>query len=552
MRVHIVDRDYAKDHNEHGILSRLARLLADSDPAWTISDRPSDQADLNWFSSYIEFAERHSDFFATHTAAFFTHYEQGTPYKEFWWDLAAERIGLRLTCAPMYAEMLKATGPTRLVRAPVDRAKFTPGPKRDHDSPVVGLSGFVDRRSGRKGEDLVARLAASLADEVTFVGSGKGWPVHTRRRHINDLPDFYRGLDVLLCASRIEGVPMPPLEALSCGVPVVIPIGVGMLDLIPDSPGVYRFPAGDYGAMEQAVRDAIVGEYDPEKLRDLTEPYSVRNWVEDHRAVFEDIHGNVPKAALESDRHGKRGVYYVAFGEPARKCAQASMLSFREHVQRVEVALAATEPIGVEDVWVEVLDADIGGRSAKTRIYDLAPNDWQYVMYLDADTEIVADPSFLFKPLLDGWDMVICKNPGKYHLARNMKRSDNADEVEYTFNIIGTDELIQLNGGVFTFQRNERTAAFFRCWHQEWARWGKRDQGALLRALWQHPLRLMVLTNHWNSIVRYIDGDARQYTSAILHFPMTARRWRGIVAGRSDSAEAWAKVREWEEKNLDV
>lgn len=546
MRVHVVCREF----NHDAILPRLARMLTDRHE-WTLGEGPDAGADVNHFSSYIEFAERHSDFFTTPTSAFFTHYEENTPYKAFWWDLANERIGLRLTCAPMYLARLQACGPAAPVRPPLDRGLFRPAARRPkaHDPPVVGVSGFVDRRSGRKGEHLLARLAGSaLGGQISLIGSGRGWPVPTHRRSVIELPAFYQSLDVYLCTATVEGIPMPPLEALACGIPIVIPIGVGMLDELPDLPGLYRYPAGDYAAMEAAVRRACFepDDWDPERLRAATEPYTVENWIGDHRKAFEELL-HLPRMRLESDLHGKRGVYYVAYGGPARKCAESAMALFREHVQGVEIAVAAKEPIGPEDVWIDAPDADIGGRSAKTRIYDLAPENWQYIMYLDADTEVVADISWLFQPLLDGWDMVICKNPGKYHLARYMRRSDNGDECEHTFKFLGTDEVLQLNGGVFTFQRNERTAAFFRCWHEEWNRWGKRDQGALLRALWRHPVRLFVLTNHWNTITRYVDGDPRRYTAGILHYPMTARRWRGIVRGRSDSAEAWGQVRQWEE-----
>jgi len=138
------------------------------------------------------------------------------------------------------------------------------------------------------------------------------------------------------------------------------------------------------------------------------------------------------------------------------------------------------KPLGPEDIFIPPPDEDIGGRAAKVKIYDLAPSDWQYVAYLDADTEIIAGNDTLWKIVEAGWDMAICKNPGRFHVAREMRRSDNGDECEATFGLIGTDELIQLNGGVFAFQRNDRTRAFFDAWHTEWRRWGKRD-GPFLR-----------------------------------------------------------------------
>jgi hypothetical protein len=140
---------------------------------------------------------------------------------------------------------------------------------------------------------------------------------------------------------------------------------------------------------------------------------------------------------------------------------------------------------------------------------------------------------------MDGWDMTIAKNPAKYHLAWQMKRSDNHDECDYTFGRLSTGELVQLNGGVFAFQRNDRTAQFFHAWHTEWQKWGKRDQGALLRAMFDYPVKLYVLENYpWNTITRYDDRE----DACIKHYPMTARRWRGKVRSDSRSKEAWAVV----------
>jgi hypothetical protein len=124
-----------------------------------------------------------------------------------------------------------------------------------------------------------------------------------------------------------------------------------------------------------------------------------------------------------------------------------------------------------------------------------------------------------------------------------MNRPDNLDECQATFLRTGTDELIQLNGGVFAFRRNERTREFFDAWHAEWQRWGKRDQAALLRALFDHPLKLYVLGNEWNTITRY---DDPKISAGILHYPLTARRWRGLIHPRLDDPEAWAQVKEFE------
>ena len=72
-------------------------------------------------------------------------------------------------------------------------------------------------------------------------------------------------------------------------------------------------------------------------------------------------------------------------------------------------------------------------------------------------------------------------------------------------------------------------------------------------ALFANPVKLYVLNNWpWNLIVRYaaMEGhpDAEK-DAVLLHYPMTARRWRGKVVARSDSRAAWATVDQWEREH---
>lgn len=529
------------------VLDRQAQALADA-LNYPYNRYPIKEVACNHFICYVEFGEKFSDWHLTPVSAWFTHREVGLPYKEFWWKLAASHVDLRITAAKLYADGLAEYGLTCIARAAVDPQFQIAKLEKRRERPRVGVSGFV-HPGGRKGEKLVARLAGSeLGERIELVASGKGWPVQCEEYAWADLPAFYNSLAVFLCTSTIEGVPMPPLEALACGVPVVVPRGVGILDELPDTPGIVRYDAGDYAGMEAAIEAALALTPDPLALRAVVAPYNAAGRAEDHLHAWAELRLQ-QVAGIESDRHGKRGALWVAYGGPSRDCARASIATFREHMPGIEVAVISTEPLGVEDIFIQQADADIGGRSVKTRIYELAPADWEYILYLDADTEIIADIGFLYQCLLDGWDVVITRNPMKYHLAGEMRRSDNHDETDYTLEVIGCSELLQLNGGVFAFQRNPRTEGFFRNWHEEWTRWGKRDQGALLRALHVHPMRMYVLGNEWNTIVRdgYLPG--KENSAGILHYPMAARRWRGKVTERSDSPEAWAKVQQWEREN---
>ena len=544
MRVHIVCEAPADDRQRGSVLYRLASVLAEQ-LQWSIADEPDAKADLNYFFPYVTWAQRFRGWHETPVAAYFSHRDTQRQRKLSWWKSAALEVDMRVVTARRYLDEMLAFGPAAHARPPLDRDRFDIATRIPQlAKPTIGVSGFV-YGDGRKGEDLVQELAAGLDGRAKMVATGAGWPVPGGTIPYDDLPAFYQSLDLFVCASRIEGVPMTILEALACGVPCVVPEGVGIVDELPTMDGLYRFQPGDAESLLYAVNDALfrlqrfpVGR---QALRSATEAYNPTTWADDHLRAFEGLLYNAPVVIDESPGTGHAGLYMVAFGRPSRDCASLAITSFKRQMPGIPVALVSTEPLGPEDIFIRQPETDIGGRSAKTRIDSLAPADWEYILYLDADTETVADISFLYSLLTDGWEFVICKNPGKYHTTRRMVRPDNVDECEETYNLMGTDEALQFNGGVFAYRRNARTRRFFRDWHYEWNRFCGRDQAALLRALWANPLRIYTLGNAWNTVDRYCDITE---TAGIIHRPMTARRWSGIIPGRTDSPEAWEQVKQ--------
>ena len=542
MRAHIV---CTRPHADR-ILPRLARYLTQG-TGWTLSEQPDPKADINYGLNYLEFSQNNRHWHETPIAAWFTHYDTENASKAALWDLAAGAVDLRTVTAEQYAAILRPHGLTRTVLPPVELERFTPRKPRETARPVVGLSGYVDREP-RKGRDFANRLASSkLAEGIELRACGRGWPapLKTESYPWPQMHEYYRSLDVYLCTATIEGVPMPPLEAMACGVPCVIPRGVGLLDELPSVENLYRYVAGDYASMEAALGRAVDaarrGPYgvNVESLRGIASRFTVENWIEGHRAAFDQLlHPAEPPATL-APWQGRAGVYIVAYRGPARECAERLINSIHRQMPGLPVCLVSDSPLGLEDVFVRRDDTDVGARGAKTELYDLSPQSWDYVLYLDADTEVVADISFLFQILEDGWEAVFCTNPAQYHLAKEMKRPDNREEMAETLEFLGTGEALQLNGGVFAFRRCEGTARLMREWHREWTRYGKRDQAALDRALYAGPVKLYVLGNEWNTITRYIPAER---TAGILHYPMQARSWRGMINGRLDSSEAWAVV----------
>jgi len=231
----------------------------------------------------------------------------------------------------------------------------------------------------------------------------------------------------------------------------------------------------------------------------------------------------------------QRGIYIVAYGDPARRCAERLIDSIRRFMPGVPVAVASDTPLDAADVSIVHADLDLGGRSVKTMMWDLAPKEWTQILYLDADTELVADVSFLFDALSAGWEMVITKDIDGYDCIHSLWRRDT-EELRLGQPAIGSDCALQLAGGVVAFRRTPATRKFLRRWHEEWKVLARRDQGALLRAIYAQPVRMLVLGNEWNSFTGLFKGK----TAGILHHRGgPARRLVGWREGRLDDREKW-------------
>lgn len=280
MNVHIVCEVKDPTH----VLSRMARTLADG-TGWSLGAEADPAADVNYFMPYLSYKP-----VGTKTAAYFTHLEEADRSKADRWRAVDQMVDGRFVTAGQYLAHLR--GHRATARPPLDFAKFCPDGRRPRSAPrAIGVAGMV-YRTGRKGDHLVQMLkASSLGRSARLIASGRGWSIPTTRHEWAQMQDFYRSLDVFLCTSLIEGVPYPPLEALACGVPAVVPIGVGLLDDLPEF-GVYRYEAGDYDGMVAALRAAL----DEPRWREAEQrsrlPFSVSQytpaaWCADHVAALE-------------------------------------------------------------------------------------------------------------------------------------------------------------------------------------------------------------------------------------------------------------------------
>ncbi len=546
MRVHILCRNW----QEERIIPRMARALRDA-LSWTLSGEVDPYADVIYLLAYFE-EQRARPWPRVPVAAYFTHREEDarSAAKAHLYDEVARRVQLRVAMCRLYGDQLAKLGPTVIPPLPVERERFVPARGGARNTrPVIGLSGYT-YGNGRKGENVIrATLGSKVAGRVEWRASGRGWPVPTRGYTWAEMPSFYQGLDVLVCPSLVEGGPMPVLEALSCGVRVVVPRGVGLIDELPEMEGIHRYERGDAASLVTALEQAAFPERpaDRDQLRAAVAKHSVEAFVEAHQRAFDETFSIKTHAVDRGSQAGKgqRGIYCVAFGELARKAAAHMMATVRQHMPDVPICLGAARRIGPEDVFVRLEDSDAGARRAKLMAYEVTPPEWQTVLYLDADTEVVAPVYRLFEWCEDGWELVICTDIQSMETLHVFGHKATREEVAETMRLVGTEHTLQYNGGVWAFRRCEATERFFRRWRAEWERWAQRDQGALLRALHTEPIKVWLLGNQWNTFPRF-QPDLQ--TAGILHWPGKARRWTGAIPGRIDGPAAWRMVRQFEGK----
>jgi glycosyltransferase involved in cell wall biosynthesis len=121
---------------------------------------------------------------------------------------------------------------------------------------------LLERRPGVRfslvgdGEDRAALEAEVLSLELTHAVRFHGW-----RR---DLPAVYGDLDVVVNCSRNEGTPVALIEALAAGRPVVATAVGGTPDLLQRGAFGTLVPAGDAGALADAIEAALAN---PEAAR---------------------------------------------------------------------------------------------------------------------------------------------------------------------------------------------------------------------------------------------------------------------------------------------
>lgn len=119
--------------------------------------------------------------------------------------------------------------------------------------------------SWRKGVDLLDPLFRRLGDGFQLLytpdrhGGTGGFRLPPNSRSLGrlvgaaSLAEAYHDADVLIFPSRLEGLPLVPMEAMACGLPVIATDASSVVDLIEDGATGFVRPADDMMALAAAI-----------------------------------------------------------------------------------------------------------------------------------------------------------------------------------------------------------------------------------------------------------------------------------------------------------
>ncbi|MER7571832.1 glycosyltransferase family 1 protein [Streptomyces sp. NPDC126514] len=189
-----------------------------------------------------------------------------------WRRIRSVHSAADLTLAPSSASLhdLETHGVPRVKLWPrgVDTVRFRPDLRDDALRRELApngelIVGYVGRLAPEKHIELLADACRLEGVRVVIVGDGPSRPgleqtlpgaVFLGRRTGDDLARIFASLDVFAHTGPFETFCQTVQEAMASGVPVVAPAVGGPLDLVAHGHTGLLFPAGDAGAVREAVR----------------------------------------------------------------------------------------------------------------------------------------------------------------------------------------------------------------------------------------------------------------------------------------------------------
>jgi len=184
----------------------------------------------------------------------------------------------------------------------VDTRKFVVGEKylaRNHFNLPAGirLVGCAARLVEEKAIDVLVQAMTGLPEDVHLLIAGGG-PCRPALQaqadaaglsarihflgHVENMTQFYQSLDVFCLPSRHEGMPLSPLEAQACGVPVVVSRVGGTAEVVCPITG-RLVGAGDSVALADNLLQVMGQERLVSPREFVVKKREIRNMLQDYR-----------------------------------------------------------------------------------------------------------------------------------------------------------------------------------------------------------------------------------------------------------------------------
>jgi glycosyltransferase involved in cell wall biosynthesis len=188
-----------------------------------------------------------------------------------------------ITCSSLARDSYIGAGvPPHLVYSiplGVDLTLFTrAGKSSRNDAPITFCNAGV--LAVHKGTDLIVEACSTLrkeSEKFDFIIAGNRATADPNlvsqleavaklrgRVPHHELPEFYSKADVFVSPSRIDSFGMVVLEALACGLPVILSDNVGAKEVITEGVNGWIIPSGDVRALAQRMAWCVAN---PDKVR---------------------------------------------------------------------------------------------------------------------------------------------------------------------------------------------------------------------------------------------------------------------------------------------
>jgi Glycosyl transferase family 8 len=223
-----------------------------------------------------------------------------------------------------------------------------------------------------------------------------------------------------------------------------------------------------------------------------------------------------------------RGVLYCAMGNGAYlEAALIGAISLRQLEPNIPITLISDHPLlkilSLEDYEINprFIQADelnvcgsFSSREVKTRLSTFSP--YTETLFLDADIIPLKPLSLLWNYLLQGDMAMALDRLPKLDLCDHISQEEKSYTLQYL-----PGNTVHFNSGVILWRKNPKTQELFHLWHQEWLKFKKQDQLALIRAINSSQIPITKLPCNYNISPR--DAASMLVDASFLHC------WGGTV-----------------------